>query len=162
MTFCSLFCLSQSVNLLCPLEPTLPIQILCEYGDTPPSIHPYIHTHLLPRPAFPVLFYLACVASGSAFYHAQDSCVPARFEADPDFRKTYLVIQVLRGFTSTYDAPMLLYFPAVYFLLSQTLTPFTTAHPIHFDCQSPFCLGALPLKSEQMGMGKAVAAVIAA
>lgn len=33
-------------------------------------------------------------AKSSAFQRAQESCIPARYRIDPNFRKTYLVIQV--------------------------------------------------------------------
>jgi len=33
-------------------------------------------------------------SASSVYERAQQSCIPARFLVDPDFRKTYLVIQV--------------------------------------------------------------------
>ena len=37
-------------------------------------------------------------ATSSSFHRAQESCVPPRYKIDPDYKKRYLVVQVINEF----------------------------------------------------------------
>lgn len=54
--------------------------------------------------------------------------MPVRFEADPDFRKTYIVIQVCEN-VYIYHSDTLVISPI---FSTPALAPFATAHVIHF------------------------------